>query len=40
MVIFEKEAARQAIDAVMKGVSLEKYAKEHEALREALHKWK
>jgi ribulose-bisphosphate carboxylase large chain len=32
-------AARQAIDATMKGISLEKYAKTHEQLRLALVKW-
>lgn len=33
-------AARQAVDAVMKGISLKEYAKKHEALREALRKWR
>lgn len=32
-------AARQAVDAVMKGVSLEQYSKDHEELRLALEKW-
>ncbi len=32
-------AMRQAIDAAMKGVSLEKYAEEHEELKLAIQKW-
>ena len=32
-------AVRQAVDAYMKGVSLEEYAKEHKELRRALGKW-
>jgi ribulose 1,5-bisphosphate carboxylase large subunit-like protein len=30
---------RQAVDAVMKKISLKNYAKKHEELREALKKW-
>ncbi len=33
-------AMRQAIDAVMQGIPLEEYAKEHEELRKALEHWK
>ncbi len=32
-------ALRQAIEAKMKGISLEEYAEEHKELREALEKW-
>jgi ribulose-bisphosphate carboxylase large chain len=32
-------AAREAVEAVMKGISLEEYAEDHEALKEALEKW-
>ena len=32
-------AMRQAIEAVMRGVTLEEYAKTHEELRAALEKW-
>ena len=32
-------AMRQAVDATLKGVSLKKYAKNHEELREAIEKW-
>jgi ribulose-bisphosphate carboxylase large chain len=32
-------AARQAVDAFVKGISLEDYANEHEELKEALDKW-
>jgi len=32
-------AARQAVDAYMKGIPLEEYAKDHEELRRALEKW-
>ncbi|MCD6590529.1 MAG: type III ribulose-bisphosphate carboxylase [Candidatus Aenigmarchaeota archaeon] len=34
------KAMRQALEAVMEGVSLKEYAKRHEELREALNKWK
>lgn len=33
-------AARQAMEAVMKNIPLEKYAKSHEELKKALEKWK
>ena len=33
------KAARQAIDATMKGISLKEYSKNHEQLRLALEKW-
>ncbi|MCC7572359.1 MAG: ribulose-bisphosphate carboxylase large subunit [Candidatus Methanofastidiosum sp.] len=33
-------AMRQAVDAVMEGISLPEYAKTHEELRKALEKWK
>jgi len=33
-------AARQAVDAVMKGYSLKEYAEEHQELAQALEKWK
>jgi len=32
-------AAREAVEAVVKGVSLEEYSEDHDALREALEKW-
>ena len=32
-------AAREAVEAVMKGISLEEYSEDHEALKEALEKW-
>jgi ribulose-bisphosphate carboxylase large chain len=32
-------AAREAVEAVMKGVSLEEYSEDHDALKEALEKW-
>lgn len=34
------KAARQALDAVMKGISLKKYAKSHRELKAALKTWK
>lgn len=33
-------AARQAIDATLKNISLEKYAQSHKELKQALEKWK
>ena len=32
-------AVREAVEAVMKGISLEEYSEDHEALKEALEKW-
>ncbi|MFZ2456481.1 MAG: type III ribulose-bisphosphate carboxylase [Candidatus Altiarchaeia archaeon] len=32
-------AAREAVEAVIKGITLEEYSEDHEALKEALEKW-
>lgn len=37
--IIGARAMRQAVDAAMKGVSLQEYAKDHHALEKALEKW-
>jgi ribulose-bisphosphate carboxylase large chain len=33
-------AMRHAVDAALKGISLDEYSKEHVELRDALEKWK